>query len=88
MGGKRPDQYQISPGEAGATDYKWIRRAEDGIAGHVPDEKEKQRQASGGGLIPPAVPNPEAERLREEHEGTSEEELEIEFIPEEEEEEE
>ncbi len=82
MGGKRPDQYQISPGEAGATDYKWVRRAEDGIAGHVPSQDEKKRKASGRGLIPPAVPNPEAERLREEREGSSDDVV-IEFTPDE-----
>ncbi len=65
MGGKRPDQYQIDPGEGRATDYKWVRRAEDSIAGHVPDEDERKRKTSGRDLIPPRVENPEVERLRE-----------------------
>ena len=50
----------------------------------MPDRAEKKRRASGRGLIPPAVPNPEAERLREQREGSSDEELDIEFIPEDE----
>jgi hypothetical protein len=53
MGGKRPDQHNLDPGEGKATDYKFRRRAEDGI--HETEDR------GGGQPIKPTVPSPDAE---------------------------
>jgi hypothetical protein len=52
MAGKRPDQYQLDPGEGRATDYKFRRNPADGL--------EETVDKGGGQPIKPTVPSPDA----------------------------
>ena len=61
-GGKRPDQYQIAPGEATRTDYMWTADA-DKVDLKNEQASRTGKRAKGRQMIPPAVPNPEVERL-------------------------
>ena len=69
MAGKRPDQHNIAPGEAGATDYKFNPQTTHGTDGDLTEMREGDKQRlqesrSGGQPFLPDVPSPSAEANR------------------------
>lgn len=74
MAGKRPDQHNIAPGEAGATDYKTVPQVGKGkSAQNEMPTRDRQRLARSrseneeGQPFLPDVPSPSAEANRAAH---------------------